>query len=199
MKKVAKFSKVSFEQFYKDYVKCFEEDYHDVPRDEIRIEAKKAYNSIKLPKRGTKGSAGYDFFAPLTVSVRKNDVITMPTGIRCEMNPGWVLLICPRSGMGFKTGIRLANTTGVIDGDYAYSDNEGHIIVKYVNDCAPLSDKEIVIEEGQGFCQGIFVPFGITVNDEVDKERNGGFGSTDAEEYDPYCDDEKYTSSEIPE
>ena len=50
------------------------------------------------------------------------------------MKKGWFLGIYPRSGQGFKYGIKLANTVGIIDSDYYHSDNEGHIFIKFVND-----------------------------------------------------------------
>ena len=49
--------------------------------------------------------------------------------------------------------------------------------IKLVNDCYPLAD-ELKIETDSAFCQGIFVPFGITEDDDTDGVRNGGFGST---------------------
>ena len=63
---------------------------------------------------------------------------------------------------------------GVIDSDYFFADNEGHIFVKMTN----LGDKTLTVEKGQAFAQGIFVEYGITVDDDATEVRNGGFGST---------------------
>ncbi|HAV18707.1 MAG TPA: deoxyuridine 5'-triphosphate nucleotidohydrolase, partial [Erysipelotrichaceae bacterium] len=93
----------------------------------------KIYNDIKLPQRATKGSAGYDFFAPFDFTLKPNETITIPTGIRCEMDENRVLMIFPRSGLGFKYRMQLNNTVGIIDSDYFYSDNEGHIFIKITN------------------------------------------------------------------
>lgn len=170
MEKMAKFEKVSFGVFKEACEKLCPE----LSLDEITA----AYESIKLPRRATKGSAGYDFFSPLSLQsgIKKGDAFTFPTGVRCKMKEGWVLVICPRSGMGFKTGIHLANTVGVIDQDYYYSDNEGHIMVKLVNDASLARDIEI--HWGDAICQGLFLPFGIVEGDDAQKSRNGGFGST---------------------
>ena len=100
----------------------------------------------------------------------------IPTGIRAEMEEGWVLLIYPRSGLGFKYRLQMDNTVGVIDSDYFYSDNEGHIFVKVTNDSR--SGKEIDLPAGVGFAQGIFMEYGITVDDAAEGIRNGGLGST---------------------
>lgn len=175
MNKISKFEKVSFEQWKKDLLSDdFKEMYSRFPESEL----KKMYDAIKLPKRSTTGSAGYDFYLPLPIlDVPVNSSIRIPTGIRCQMEDGWVLKIYPRSGHGFKYGVHLANTVGIIDADYYNADNEGHIQIKLVNDS--LLKKPIELTMGDAFCQGIFVPFGITVDDEVDTKRVGGFGSTD--------------------
>ena len=138
--------------------------------------AKDAYEIIKLPKRATKGSAGYDFYAPFDFTLKPGETIKIPTGIRCKMEEGWVLKIYPRSGLGFKYRLQLNNTVGIIDSDYYYSDNEGHIMIKITNDSN--ENKTVEVQKGQGFAQGIFVEFGITYDDDTTDERNGGFGST---------------------
>ena len=135
---------------------------------------------IPLPKRATAGSAGYDFICPADVTLQPGDAITIPTGIRCEMQPGWVLMLFPRSGLGFKHQVRLANTVGVIDADYFLAENEGHIMVRIANGQSPCSmgSHEVTIRKGERFCQGIFLPHGLAEEDEVLSDRVGGFGST---------------------
>ncbi|MDO4483379.1 MAG: deoxyuridine 5'-triphosphate nucleotidohydrolase [Clostridia bacterium] len=133
-----------------------------------------AVESIPLPRRATSGSAGYDFVTPVDVTVAPGEDKLIPTGIRCEMQPGWVLLLFPRSSIGFKYDVRLSNTVGVIDSDYFHADNEGHIMVKLRNP----GPKPLVLSAGDRFCQGIFLPYGITTDDAADGERTGGMGST---------------------
>ena len=131
-------------------------------------------SEVSLPKRATAGSAGYDFVSTLDVTIPAGGTALIPTGIRAEMEPGWVLLLFPRSSLGFKYGMRLSNTVGVIDSDYAFAKNEGHIMVKLRN---PLSGP-VTIGRGERFCQGVFLPFGTAEEDEVLTGRTGGFGST---------------------
>ena len=126
--------------------------------------------------RATAGSAGYDFFAPVKVTLQPGETVKIPTGIRVEMEQDWVLKCYPRSGLGFKYRLQLNNTVGIIDSDYFYSDNEGHIFAKLTNDTN--EGKTLVIPAGTGFMQGIFVEYGITVDDAAEGVRNGGFGST---------------------
>ena len=135
------------------------------------------YDSIKIPKRATIGSAGHDFCLPFNISMPSKCSLTIPTGIRCEfLNSDYVLNIYPRSGLGFKYGIKLKNTVGIIDSDYYYSDNEGHIMVKLHN---PEEERNVFeLNSGQAFCQGIFLPYGVADEEEVTNVRNGGFGST---------------------
>lgn len=169
MNKIAKFEKVSYEQFEKDYKTTINE-YENIEK------IQEMYDKIEIPTRATKMSAGYDFKIPFSIYLHKNESIVIPTGIRCKMEDGWVLKLYPRSGLGFKYGMQLINTVGIIDGDYYNSDNEGHIMVKVYH---KFDDYTIKLKQRQGFIQGLFVPFGITEDDNVEQERNGGFGSTD--------------------
>ena len=127
MKRIAKFYKVSLERFFADWRDTYGEDISD---EEIQM----IYNEIKLPKRATSGSAGYDFYMPETFVIAPGETLKIPTGIRVQMEPEWVLKCYPRSGLGFKYRLQLNNTVGIIDRDYYYSDNEGHIFVKLTND-----------------------------------------------------------------
>ena len=130
---------------------------------------------IPLPRRATAGSAGYDFVSPLEVTVPAGGTALIPTGIRAEMEPGWVLMLFPRSSLGFRHALRLSNTVGVIDSDYAFAKNEGHIMVKLRN---PLS-APVTIGRGERFCQGVFLPYGTAEEDGMEFEvRAGGMGST---------------------
>ena len=165
MQRIAKFSKVSWEQFVKDWREEYGTD------DEV---IRKIYCGIDVPKRATKGSAGYDFFSPIGFTLSPGETIKIPTGIRCEMNEGWVMMGFPRSGLGFKYRLRLSNTVCILDEDYFYSDNEGHIFIKVVNE----GDKTMTVKAGDGFAQGIFIQYGITEDDNATDKRNGGFGST---------------------
>ncbi len=165
MKRIAKFEKVSKEQFKKDW------DMHG--------DAEAVYEGIRLPQRATSGSAGYDFYAPLDFALAPGESIKIPTGVRVRIDEGWVLKIYPRSGLGFKYRLQLNNTVGIIDSDYYYSDNEGHMFIKVTNDSK--EGKTVSLKKGEGFAQGIFLEYGITVDDDAQGIRNGGFGSTTKE------------------
>lgn len=167
MRKCARFEKVSFNQFKTDFEEVFA-----LPEEEI----KKIYNEIKLPKRATKNSAGYDFFLPIKIELAPKQTIKIPTGIRCYMEEDIVLSLYPRSGLGFKFKMQLYNTVGIIDADYYNAKNEGHIQIKITND--NNENKTLTLSGGDSFAQGVFTEFLITYDDEVTNERVGGFGST---------------------
>ena len=169
MNRIGKFHKVSFGRFAQDWQDTFGET---AGEDLNRI-----YEEIKLPARATSGSAGYDFYTPAGFTLKPGESGKMPTGVRAEMEEGWVLQIFPRSSLGFKYRLQLNNTVGIIDSDYFYSDNEGHMFIKVTNDSR--EEKTVELSAGAAFAQGIFIPFGITVDDDCEEQRNGGFGSTD--------------------
>lgn len=168
MRRIAKFEKVSFDQFKKDWM----EEHPGESGERVR----EIYEGIRLPKRATAGSAGYDFFAPADFSLKPGEMTKIVTGIRAWMEEGWVLKLYPRSGLGFKFRLQLNNTVGIIDSDYYGAANEGHIQIKLTNDSR--DGKSVEVAAGTGFSQGIFLEYGITVDDEALETRVGGFGST---------------------
>ena len=135
------------------------------------------YEQIKLPQRATKFSAGYDIYSVCDFELRPNQTILLPTGIKFECDPDKYLLIVPRSGQGFKFKVQLYNTCGVIDADYYNNEkNEGHIWVKLYNDSP--EGKTLSVSKGDAICQGIISQYFVVDDDKSDKERVGGFGST---------------------
>ena len=164
MNRVAKFEFVSNEEFAKG-MNSMASDYCGKETERL------------LPKRGTNKSAGYDFFAPFDFTLNPGDSIVIPTGVKAWIEDGWFLMIVPRSGSGFKYRVQVYNTTGIIDADY-YNNvkNEGHIFIKLIN--ANRENKTWTVNKGDGIAQGIFIPHGITVDDDTNSERVGGLGST---------------------
>ena len=172
-----KFEKISLEQFKKD----MKANYPNLTDTEIEDK----YNRIQLPKRGSKYSAGYDIYSTMDFKFfgnrgvvpsifGVNEPTLIPTGIKAVMPGNMFLNIVPRSGLGFKSGISLANTIGIIDSDYYNNEkNEGHIMVKLVPGFESLT-----VNVGDRIVQGIFTKYYITDDDEANETRNGGFGST---------------------
>lgn len=163
-----KFEKVSLDQFVKDIQGCAP----GLSKDGYEF----MYNELKLPKRATTGSAGYDFFTPFSFQLKAGESIKIPTGIRVQLDIDKFLAIYPRSGLGFKYKLQLWNGVAIIDADYYNSDNEGHIFIKLYNDSP--EGKILFVEQGEAFAQGIIQQYFLIEDDNADGVRNGGFGST---------------------
>ena len=171
MERIAEFYKVSFEQFKKDYLSIY-------PNTNLtEIELKEMYEKIKLPQRATSGSAGYDFYLPFDISLKPGEEITIPTGIRFKCDIDYALFIFSKSGLGTRSRLQLNTAVSIIDSDYYYSDNEGHMIYRVIHDNR-TSNEPLKLAAGKGFLQGVFITYGITNSDNATGVRNGGFGST---------------------
>lgn len=140
-------------------------EYAELPQNERPI----------LPKRQTKNSAGYDFYALQDVVIPAHEERNLATGIKACMPADEHLELFIRSSYGIKKGLMLCNCVGIIDADYYNNeDNEGEILAKIRN----CSDETVVIKRGERFCQGIFMKHQLTDNDNADGERKGGVGSS---------------------
>lgn len=156
-----KFEKISFHQYKTD-----------VGGD---CDLLQEYEDIKIPKRATQYSAGYDFCIPFTCTINPNETIKIPTGVRWATSYNYrFLALYPRSGLGSKYQINLCNSTGIVDADYYKSDNEGHIFIKIVN----RGDIPVTLNKGDAFAQGIISEYQRVDDDNVTATRNGGFGSS---------------------
>lgn len=196
MKRVGEFYKVSLEQFLPEITKLLAEQEQKKcsplqrsldwfwkpfkPKDDydthLTTLGELLYNQLDVPIRATSGSGGYDFKSPLSFTLKAGETIKIPTGMRAKIHNGWWLGCFPRSSLGFQYRLQLDNTVGVVDSDYFYSDNEGHLFVKLTNDST--ENKTLSINQGDGLFQALFIPYGITYSDNATAKRNGGLGST---------------------
>lgn len=136
-------------------------------------------NTLILPVRSSEDSAGHDFVTTKDIKLNPGESIKIPLGIRAKIEKGWVLFIVPRSGLGSKFRLQINNTIGVIDGDYYYTDNEGHIMATITNDSNDSNEGKVLkLAKGDRFLQGIFLPYGLTVKDKPLGKRTGGHGSS---------------------
>lgn len=152
------FEKISFEQFSKDI-----------------SSNRELYDEYELPKRATKNSCGYDFYAIEDIVLHPGEIKKIPTGYKAKFNEDEMLMLVIRSSMGFKYNVRMCNQVGIIDCDYYNnSDNEGHMWLALQNE----GKIDYEIKKGTAYCQGIFVKY-LTCGEAVDTERVSGIGSTD--------------------
>lgn len=140
-------------------------EFEELPKEERPI----------LPKRQTKHSAGYDFYALEDVFVMPGVGGLIRTGVKVQMPSDEHLEIHIRSSYGMTHHLMMANCVGIIDSDYYNNPgNEGEIYVRLLN----FGQDGVVIRKGERFCQGIFVKHYLTDNDDATGERVGGVGST---------------------
>ena len=144
-----------------------------IAKDECR---KHPEVEIKLPKRGTKNSAGYDICTPVDILIPAHGFSEpVQTDIKSYKGEDEVLMRHPRSSIGFKKKLMLVNTTGIIDSDYYENpDNDGNIGFAFYN----MSDVDVLIKAGERVLQGIFTKYLITEDDNAEEVRTGGTGST---------------------
>lgn len=129
---------------------------------------------VKLPVRSTKGSAGYDFFAPYRFVIAPGQSLTVKTWIKARMPKDNFLKIFDRSSWNTKKNIHIT-CSGIIDSDYyGNPKNDGNILIQFTN----KGTEQFQVEEGERIAQGIFLPYFLTDDDEAEGERQGGMGST---------------------
>jgi dUTP pyrophosphatase len=162
-----KFEKVSEEEFKKRVIELFGGDELD--------EVMEKFRNMELPSRSTASSAGYDFHLPFSISIRPGETFIIPTGIKVKLDPDKVLMIAPRSSIGIKKHLRLANTQAYIDADYYNNpDNEGHILLAFTSE----NKNTLGFLTGDKIAQGIIIQYYTTEDDNCTEVRNGGIGST---------------------
>lgn len=168
-----RFEKVEYENFQKD-VKRWLPIMHDA-RDSYLA---KILNAVPIPKRETKGSAGYDFSLPIDIKVHSGETVVVPSGIRAVFNEDemdtWHLEIFVRSSVGIRKDTCIPNGTGIIDADYYRSENGGDILIALRN----TGDHTVIFGAGERVCQGIFKIHGLVEDDDTNDCRTGGVGST---------------------
>lgn len=127
------------------------------------------------PVRATEHSGGIDLkSAKPTTVLEPGQKSSFGTGVSIEIPIGYVGLVIPRSGLGTKWDVRLANTVGVIDADY-----RGEIICWLTN----KGDKQLKIDKYDRIAQLIIVPcliedFILCENLSTTERGTNGFGST---------------------
>jgi len=135
-------------------------------------------SSIPLPRYATDGSAALDLRACIdqAITVQPAETVTIPSGIAISIHdPNLVAILAPRSGLGIKHGIVLANTIGVIDSDY-----QGEIKIGIRNQ----GNEPYSIQPGERICQMLFMPviqatLRVVEQFSDDSMRgDGGFGHT---------------------
>lgn len=131
--------------------------------------------NFSLPVRSTKNSGGYDFFAMEDITLEPHKITYVPTGVKCKMLDDEILILANRSSNPKKKGIILASGINIIDADYyGNPDNDGEISLILQN----ITDEPVIIKKGDKTVQAVFIKYLKTDDDNSEKERVSGIGST---------------------
>ena len=149
---------------------------------EVREDARKHPEvETVLPERSDAGSAGYDFRSKESYFLQPGETHMFWSDVKVHLNRNEVLMIYPRSGLGFKKGVVIKNLTGVIDSSYyGNPDNDGNIGIGLVNN----GSDPVRIEVGDRIAQGVFMNYLVTDDDKFENgfepnlKRSGGYGSS---------------------
>ena len=152
------------------------------------LHAKKLHARAIMPQYQTNGAACFDLHAVIDrnparyYGADETPAIMLPPGcsfnfaigIAFEVPPGWVMHVHSRSGHGFKHGVRLCNSTGIIDSDF-----RGEMRVKLHNDSLEC----FTVQDGDRVAQCMLVQAAQWhlqwVDDLTETARGaGGYGST---------------------
>lgn len=132
-------------------------------------------HSVRLPKRATMKSAGYDFEICESVTLNPGEIKRAKTGVKAYMNDDEVLKLYPRSSLPAKYGVTIPNNVGIIDADYYGNEkNDGAIFIQLIN----FSKQPVTLEKNTRIAQGIFIKYLKAEHDTFVGKRTGGFGST---------------------
>ena len=128
-----------------------------------------------IPQYARPGDGGMDVTCPLDVDIPAGATVIVPTGLKVAVPEGWMLLVFPRSGMSAKTGLRVANSPGLIDA--GYRDEVGIILHN-------TGAEDYHLAKGTRIAQFVlvrrtemrFLPVDSVA--EIGTNRGGGFGHT---------------------
>ena len=142
----------------------------------MEINLKKTNEDAYIPEYAHIGDSGFDFRVMSDILIHSGERVLIPTGIAFEIPLGYELQVRPKSGISFKTGLRVCNSPGTIDAGFR---DQVSIIVENTGDTG------LVFNKGDKIAQGVICPvirasFVIVENLTETVRGDGGFGSTGA-------------------
>ena len=138
------------------------------------LSVKRLSDSAQVPTYGSAGAACFDLYADDTLAIAPGRAGTIKTSVSFDIPSGYVMLVFSRSGHGFKNGVRLVNSVGVVDSDY-----RGEVMVRLKNE----GSEPFLVTLGDRVAQAMLLPverFELVETDDVGITERGtaGFGST---------------------
>jgi len=136
----------------------------------------KCNDGVALPEYATPLSAGVDLSVNADMIINSYQIVKAPTGIVIEAPPGYFIQIVARSSLCIKKGLMLANSVGIIDGDYCGPDDEISLLLYN------FTPNVVAINKGERLAQAILIRYEqalwIETKKPIKNESRGGFGST---------------------
>ena len=142
------------------------------PRIKVKVKIQKLNENAKLPAYANPSDAGADIFALEDTTIKANTTELVRTGIAVSMPAGYMIQIYPRSGLSYKTPLRVANSVGIVDNLY---NKEIKVILENTG------NEDYTIKAGDKIAQMLIMPTPMIIWEEVDNIEDsgrGGFGST---------------------
>jgi len=140
----------------------------------MNIKIKKTHQDAVVPKYQTEGASGFDMHSVQEYTVYAGQVLLVDTGIAFDIPKGYELQVRPRSGLSFKTPLRVANSPGTVDSDFRDSVK---VIIENRSD-----NENYTIKKGERIAQGIICPVMQATFEEAELSTTArgisGFGST---------------------
>ncbi|MBN2853592.1 MAG: dUTP diphosphatase [Clostridia bacterium] len=160
--------------------------------EKINVYIELCREGVEIPRYANIFDAGMDVCAAVDAVIEPGETIIIPAGFKLAIPEGFEIQVRPRSGLSFKTPLRLSNSPGTIDSGYR---DEVGILMTNTSD---KEDKEIIlplsssgnksgtydIKKGDRIAQLVLarvpqIEF-IKIEDvrTIGTDRGGGFGST---------------------
>ena len=161
-------------------------------RETVKIFIEKCRKDAIIPSYANPDDAGMDIYAAEDTTIKPGATVIVPTGLKVAIPIGFELQVRPRSGISFRTKLRLSNSPGTIDS--GYRDEVGVIM----SNASPTetSDNIKTLEKGNGgegtyeihkgdrIAQFVLARVPMIEFEQTDDVKNignnrgGGFGST---------------------
>ena len=147
-------------------------EFAKLPRERVEVKVEKLDPDVQLPTYAHPTDAGADIYSNEIITIESGETKVVHTGIKVAIPIGYSILIYPRSGMSLRTGLRVANSVGVVDSDYR--DEVGVIITN-------TAKEPYTINKGDRIAQMIIAaaPMITWTEEKLDTTNRGaGFGSS---------------------
>lgn len=142
----------------------------------VKVAIETCREGVSLPFYAKPGDAGMDVRAAEDITLAPCETKIIPTGLKVAIPVGYEIQVRPRSGMSFKTPIRVSNAPGTIDS--GYRDEVGIILTN------TSATDSFEITKGDRVAQFVLQKVPVMEFEVVDdvsvigKNRGGGFGHT---------------------